>query len=350
MKDYYVDKYTKMGYDVIFVFADPNLEDDVDYIYDKENNMAVLKCEDGFENLTNKTYYLTKMILSSSRLRNYDYIIKMDDDTEFNMQHNNLSDMDFFKEERNYIGPKLLVSEPMEHDYHFGKCTNDIELNITPFELKEKLSWGSGFFYILSRQAITIINGCITADPSILKDFLYEDMMVGKILSENDINYELFLSNYIITDLKRPRTNSLNKLIIQQQQTSDTSYSRMSFMPKSISRIKKVTFNFNKTEDTNNIDDELSEKIKKEVNINQELDKKIKELSQKLNGASNTRNNNITNNNINNNTNNNKQINSSSKQNTNSKQNINTNESRRIPNPIITKNAKKISGKMMIRR
>jgi hypothetical protein len=324
--------------------------------------MAVLKCEDGFENLPDKTYFLTKMLLNSSRLKNYDYIIKMDDDTEFNIQHHTLVEMDFFKEERNYIGPRLLTSEPTEHDYHFGKCTNDMELNITPFELKEKLSWGSGYFYILSRRSLTIINGCINENPSILKDFLYEDMMVGKILSENEINYDLYFSNNIITDLKRPRMTSLSRLIIQQQMP-ETSYTRIGFMPKSISRIKKVTFNFNKTEDANNDDDELSEKIKKEVSINQELDKKIKELSQKLNDNSKINNNSNNNNNTNNNSkinntnnNNNSKINNTNNNNnskisnTNIRNNNISNDTKTIPNPIMIRNARKITGKMTIRR
>ena len=351
MKDYYVDKYKNMGYDVIFVFADPNLENDVDYVYDKENNMVVLKCEDDFEHLPNKTYFLTKIILNSSRLKNYDYIIKMDDDTEFNINYNTLIGMDVFKENTHYTGPLLLTSNPTEHDYHFGKCTNNMELNITPYELKEKLSWGSGFFYILSRHAITIINGCITNNNSILQDFLYEDMMIGKIMSENDIKYETLFSNNVITDLKRPRTSSLNKIFIEQQAVA-SNYTKISYMTKSMSRIKKVTVNFNKTENINNQDDNLSDNIKKEINTNRELDKKIKELSYKLN---NTNNNNITNNNnnlnnINNNANN---INNTNAKTINSKTN-NTSSNisiiKKASTPIIIKSSKKNNSRIMIKK
>lgn len=328
LKDYYVNKYKELGYDVIFVFADPDMEDDADYIYDNENNMAVLKCGDDFENLTNKTYFLIKMILNSSRLKKYDYIIKMDDDTEFNIKYNNLVEMDFFSGNINYAGPKLLTSEPMEHDYHFGKCSNNMELNISPFELKEKLSWGSGYFYILSRHSLITIDDYVTNNPSILTDFLYEDMMVGKILYENNIIYEVNFSNNIITDLKRPRTTSLNKLIIQQQ-TSDLTFTKISSFQKSVGKIKKVSFNFNKPEIINNDDDELNEKIKKEVIVNQELDRKIRELTKKLN-------NNDLENNINNNLKN------------NTKNNIYT-DTKKLANPIMTKNSKRITGKMMIK-
>ena len=351
MKDYYVDKYKKMGYDVIFVFADPNLEGDAEYVYDKENNMVVLKCEDDFEHLPNKTYFLTKIILNSSRLKNYDYIIKMDDDTEFNINCNNLIEMietnvtNVPKENIHYIGPRLFTSEPTEHDYHFGKCTNNIELNITPFELKEKLSWGCGFFYILSRHALTIINGCITNNLSILQDFLYEDMMIGKIMSENEIKYETLFTNNVITDLKRPRTSSINKLFIEQGM--DSNYRKISYMGKSMSKIKKVTINFNKTENMNNYDDNLSDKIKTEINTNRELDKKIKELSHKLNNNTNTN----TNTNINTNTNSNRP-NNTRIINTNTNTNANTNATviKKQSNPIIMKSSKKNTSKIMIRR
>ena len=338
MNDYYSKKYKELGYDIIFVFADPNLEEDVDYIYDKENNMAVLKCNDNFESLSTKTYYLFKMILNSSRLKDYDYIIKMDDDTEFNVSLSNLNNLHIFDNKNHYIGPNLLVSEPMEHNYHFGKCYDDMELNITPFELKEKLSWGMGFFYILSREAIQIAHDYITENDNILNDFLYEDMMIGKIMKENNIEYLEYFTRNIITDLKKPRISSLNSLI--NNNNNQITYNKISYMPKTISKIRKVTFNFNKNENNDenkNIDDELSEKIKKEVTINQELDKKIRELSEKVNNSIN-----------------NKSINSINNKSSNLKNNninkLSQNpDIKMIKNPILNKSAKKINTKIIMK-
>jgi hypothetical protein len=277
LKDYYVNKYKALGFDVIFVFADPTITEDVDYIYDSENNMAVLKCKDEFEFLSYKTYYLTKMLLTSSRLKKYDYVIKMDDDTEFNINCSNLSTSNIFTNNTHYCGPKLLVSEPMEHDYHFGKCTVNMDLNITPFKLNEKLSWGIGHFYILSKFAIKLINDHITKNINILDEFLYEDMLVGKILNDNNINYIQCLNRNIITDLKRPRTNSINTLLYNNNDDNNVIYTKFNNSIKGINKIKTVTFNLNKNPYENTITN-----IDEELRINAELDKKLKELNNKM--------------------------------------------------------------------
>lgn len=307
MKDYYDEKYTAMGYTILFVFGDKDLE--TEYQYDSENRMAVLKCEDNFESLTKKTHMLFKMILTSSRLQNYEYIIKMDDDTELNLSCSQL----VFPDNLLYGGPRLIKSEPKEHNYHFGKCSEESEFNMTPYELKTELSWGAGYCYILHRNVIEMICLAIEKDDKILNEYLYEDMMVGKIISTSNISYIEFLTRNIITDLSRPRKTSITQIITN----------KINFIPKSTSKIKRVSFNtgLNTVSDINYLEDKLNS----ELSLNRELDKKIRELSEKVN-----KNNNI-------------QINNYDSTNEYFQPN-------RSFNPVTHRNVTKIKGRISIRR
>lgn len=264
MKDYYDEKYTNMGYNVLFIFGDKDL--DTEYQYDTENKMAVLQCDDNFESLTTKTYMLFKMILTSSRLQDYDYIIKIDDDTEFNIPASQL----IFQEDYLYFGPRLIKSEPKEHNYHFGKCSEDSELNLQPYDLTTYLEWGIGYFYVLHRKALQIFCDSIDENKDLLTNFLYEDMLVGKIMNDNNIQYFECFTRNVTTDLSRPRKTSITLVV----------NNKINFIPKSVSKIKKVSFN----SDANiNIIDNLEDKLNSELSINRELDKKIRELTEKIN-------------------------------------------------------------------
>ncbi len=270
----YIEKYYKLGYDIFYVYADPNLDEE--YTIDLQKNIITLKCNDNFENLPEKTYSLFKCLLKDEEFQNYDYFIKMDDDTELSINYETFINLDILKKNHDYIGVKKIKSEACEHNYHFGKCDNN-NLNNQSFILESPMIWGAGFFYILSKNGIKLI--CQEIETyNLLKEYLYEDMLIGKIFYENDIEFIEGFQNFVITDLHRPRKTSISS-IIQQTYSSNLS--------KTISKIKKVSFN--KTQINNNIayedneiDNEIEKKIKQEVLINTELNKKIFELNNKI--------------------------------------------------------------------
>ena len=266
----YINKYKNLGFDLYLVYGNPNLEEDC--IIDQENNTYVLKCDDNFEGLPKKTYLMLKTFMECDSFSDYDYIIKMDDDTEFNFTLNELLNSNLL--EGDYIGAKLISSEAQEHNYHFGKCSN-IELNYTPYKLGIDLSWGAGYFYILSRKAIKVICEDIEGYEQLLTDNLYEDMMIGYILTNNNIEFKELFNKAVTTNLPRPRRLSINTNI----NTFTQNFNKISFNPK-MSRIKKVTYAINKN--SINCIDDIDDKIKKEVLINTELNKRINEMAKQI--------------------------------------------------------------------
>lgn len=281
MIPYYLEKYSNMGYDVYYLYGEPDLEEDC--VVDKESKIIKVKCEDNFESLPKKTYFMLKVFLGCEEFNDYEYIIKMDDDTELNIRHEQLLASELLNKKFDYMGHKLIKSNPMPHNYHFGKCSDNL-LNLKPFELNEHVTWGTGYFYILSRKSADLICSVIDDSQDILTENLYEDMMVGRILINNDIEFMEVLPNYIITDLQRPRRTSVNILLGTIQSTVNNSTAKVSFMP-SLSKMKRVTFSVNRGNPDNEghvLEDDLNDKIKKEVNMNRELDNRIKELSNKI--------------------------------------------------------------------
>ncbi len=213
MQEYYFEKYRNIGYDdIIFVVGsgqECNIESP-EWFHDDTSGVVVLNCPDTFEKLPFKTYCLLSMFLQDSKYSDFDYIIKLDDDTEFNMTFQRFCGLDFIADDKyDYMGSKKIISGNTEHNYHFGKCSDNSQLNYTTYRIKDTETWLMGCCYVLSKYACEIISTCISNNNLILKNNLYEDMMVGNILTTNEIEpFECFMSN-IITDQKRPRVNSL---------------------------------------------------------------------------------------------------------------------------------------------
>jgi hypothetical protein len=264
MHNYYIEKYTNMNYDVFVAYGD-TLENDYDIDY--ENNLIKLNCNDSFDHLVNKTNLLLNVFLKE--FSNYDYLIKMDDDTELNLDYESFEKLEILNND--YMGHKLIKSMPQNHDYHFGKCNNLI-LNSKPYELEIELSWGAGYFYILSKNIIETVCDDIKNYPDLLNENLYEDMLIGYIMLNNNIEFKEILPYEIITNLSRPRITSITNLLILTN-PDKVIYNRNS------KNIKKISLNYNRSDDTNN---NVEEKIKRELDINNDLNKKIVELQDKI--------------------------------------------------------------------
>ena len=278
----YIEKYTQLGYDMFVVYGDSI---DCEYTINLETRIIVLKCEDTFEALPNKTYMLLKMFAEADEMKDYNMMIKMDDDTELNLSYNMLMNMKFWENNYDYMGAKLIKSKNSMHDYHFGKCS-DMTINTKLYELEMELSWGAGYFYILSRNIINTLYEDIKGYPDLLNENLYEDMMIGYMMANNNILFNEVLQGNVVTNLNRPRKTSLSNILIAQDKI-------IYYPSKNFSKIKKITYNFNKNNDNNNNDNNdnnnnnndnnIDNKLMKETMINNELNKKIAELSKKLN-------------------------------------------------------------------
>lgn len=234
----YLTKYKNMGYDVFITFGEKTLENN--YIINPDARYIVTNADDTFEALPEKTYKLFKTINDNEYFKDYDYVIKMDDDTELTINHDNLCNMiSQLTTPADYLGPKFLKSEKdTKHNYHFGKCQNE-KLNCQPFLMTDELSWGVGYFYILSKTAINKLVSDITGYLDILTHHIYEDMLVGEVMLVNDFKYIEFLQKNIVTNLNRPRTLSINPFVVQSaQKVSNTS---------SLSSIRKIKPNLEPT-------------------------------------------------------------------------------------------------------
>ncbi len=272
MMPYYLEKYSNLGYNVYYLTGDEELEDDC--LLDKESKTIKIKCKDNFENLSTKTYYLLQLFNTYKDFIDYDYIIKMDDDTELNLKCEQLLTGDFFQKNLDYMGHKLIKSPAIPHNYHFGKCEDNI-LNLKPFELNSDLNWGCGYFYILSKKAVDIICGVLEDHEEIIQEFLYEDMMVGKLMQENQIEFNEILRFVVQTDLPRPRKNSLSLLSVNKPSAPKVVHTGLSKMRKVV---VNVGSNIN-NENNEQINDENSDKLNMDIKNNRELDKKVKEIN-----------------------------------------------------------------------
>jgi hypothetical protein len=244
----YIKKYKDLGYNIFIVYGVPTIEEQ--YLINFNENIIKLRCKDNFEDLPFKTYALLKMFLNEEKFSDYDYLIKMDDDTEINITYDSFIKSNFF--ENDYFGQQIIKSKPMLHNYHYGKCLSN-ELNLKPYDLEIDLSWGAGYFYVLSRKAINLIVEDINGYSDLLSENLYEDMMIGYIMTNNNIEFVEMNSKYITTNLPRPRI-----LSIQINSNTNKIYANVS----SVNKIKKIVYNYDKNSD------DIDEKLQREVEIN----------------------------------------------------------------------------------
>lgn len=157
-----------------------------------DNNRLIVNCDECYENLPKKVLLAYEYLYNNT---NYDYIIKMDDDTIIN--ENKLQEMiDNRFYNLDYIGSK--AGGGVDKKWHFGKCKNK-KLNNKPYWNKYIGDWcGGGFGYILSRSSISLL---IKAENyKYIWNEIYEDKAIGDILRKENIKPQFeFLPNLKIT-------------------------------------------------------------------------------------------------------------------------------------------------------
>ena len=141
----------------------------------KKNDIVYLPCKDTYECLTSKTLLALQWI--KNNINEFDYIIKTDDDVEFNKIE--IQDMcqSLSKEKTDYAG--LFHKGGYVSSYHFGKCLDTYinqQLMYVP-----NITYCAGGAYWLSRFALdTILSTDIIPYYSI-----FEDATIGNILISN---------------------------------------------------------------------------------------------------------------------------------------------------------------------
>lgn len=156
--------------------------------------MLHLACNDKYEGLSGKTISVIDFILKFPKFSSVTHILKVDDNSLFTKD--NIQKLVCIHTEtlhrQDYIGQHIQCE--IKRDYHFEKVTQYSYWSDKEYEgfIPRFLSRSGS--YILSRNAMTIINNTFSINnlKFVNKTFIYEDIMVALILkSKNIIPYEL---------------------------------------------------------------------------------------------------------------------------------------------------------------
>lgn len=158
-------------FEFMYFIGDPLLNEPI-----VNDNMVILPCGDGYENLPLKTKLMIKWIIDNKP--NIDYIFKTDDDIKFDF----VKLLENFKEvESNnldYSGNEVFTNG-YNSVYHKGKCDTDINESVI---YVDKSNYCSGGGYFLSKKSAEII-----IKTEISDNIIYEDHFVGKTLNSHNI-------------------------------------------------------------------------------------------------------------------------------------------------------------------
>lgn len=165
----------KINYKYFLIYCDKNIEKK----WLTNNHKLFVQCEECYENLPKKVLLAYDYIYNQT---DYDYIIKIDDDTLINEETLDIFIKNHFYN-LDYLG--ALAGGHVQKDWHFGKCKNE--------ELNRKLYWneyngdwcGGGFGYILSRPALSIL--LKKENYEYIWNEIYEDKSIGDILRKEGI-------------------------------------------------------------------------------------------------------------------------------------------------------------------
>jgi len=139
-------------------------------------NIVTLPCDDSYESLPTKIKKMLEWILENKT--NIDFIFKTDDDIKFDFEKLSETFEKLMIEKYHYCG-NLVVTSKHYSMYHLDKIKSSIDKNMT---LLEDSKYCSGGGYFLSTEAAKIIVDKIDLNVSI-----FEDYLVGKTLTENNI-------------------------------------------------------------------------------------------------------------------------------------------------------------------
>lgn len=142
-------------------------------IYDPEQKILKLNCNDYYEGLPEKVIKTFKFINDNDAIfENYKYYCKLDDDMEVKklLNENELFD---------YCGKKCRRGS---RKAHFGKCSVDNYFNNNEY-MGPFVPWClGGYGYVISKNSLSIL----AKDTNYLTE-IYEDVYVGKILKKKNI-------------------------------------------------------------------------------------------------------------------------------------------------------------------
>jgi len=180
---------------------------DISY-FDEPTKMLHLKCNDLYDGLPEKIICMIDQVLNLECFSDVTHIIKIDDgDTIWDKSHiDNLYSIDELNT-HDYIGQHAHGGKygNISRIYHILKVRNSSYWRRRPYRGTIVEYCGGGDTYILSRNAMTLINKTynITNMEDLYKVEIYEDLMIGKILNTYGIipkiiNYNIECNRQIV--------------------------------------------------------------------------------------------------------------------------------------------------------
>lgn len=149
-------------------------------------NILYLKCIDTYDGLSEKMMTAFDFILNSGIFKSLTHVFKADDhDTLFTTKQ--IEDIQVkYKDEletHDYIGQNLIPYGKISRTYHYKKVPITSKWHNKPFLGDYTAYLGGGETYILSKKALE----CLVPNMKEYENFIYEDLMMGTILSRYDI-------------------------------------------------------------------------------------------------------------------------------------------------------------------
>jgi hypothetical protein len=160
-------------------------------------NILSLECNDKYEGLPEKMICAIDFILKCDNFKDITHILKIDDDNSFTSEDiaNIPKGFATVLTSFDYIGQRIWPGINRRHnrDWHFNKVSPDSHWHNRLYE-GNFTDWADGgCSYILSRNALEIINNCYdTRDlEHISRTEIYEDVMISKVLARAGISPKL---------------------------------------------------------------------------------------------------------------------------------------------------------------
>ena len=159
-----------------YVIGDPSLESD----WKLEGYILYVKTPDNYESLSMKVFKAFEFFLCCS---DYKGVMKLDDDCWISNINGFRSIIERLEGSclNDYMG--RINSAAMGRTWHFDKCELP-SLNRAPYSLMNQTRYcAGGYGYYLSRRSLNILFEHIYKYPGVFDGELYEDVLIGKLLS-----------------------------------------------------------------------------------------------------------------------------------------------------------------------